>query len=165
MSDVLGASRMPRQLDRRHFLLGAVAAAGGVVAAGQGLGVLPGLPWFGDAQPFTRTAVAERLGETFRVVDGVHDGVRLTLDSIAELPSTPLAVADDQFAARFLAPAGADLASDTYVFATSSFGRIPLFVSPLVDPDGRIVGYEALVNRYVPPALEALLAEARGDRS
>lgn len=164
MSDVLGASPMPQPLDRRRFLFGALAAAGGAVVAGQGLGVLPRLPWFGDAQPFTRTTVTERLGETFRIIEGVHDGVRMTLTSIAELPSTPLVQPDHQFAARFVAARGVDLAPDTYLFATGSFGRLPLYVSPLVEADGRLVGYEALVNRYVPPALRASLAESRGDR-
>lgn len=142
-------------LGRRRFVGGlATAAAGALVLGGPGRPLLNGLPWFAPARPFTRTEVAARIGETFRITTGVHEGIRLTLAGIAELPSTRIVVPDDQFAARFVAPAGADLFPDTYEFATDAFGDLPLYVSPLVDVDGVVTGYEALVNRYVPPGVE-----------
>lgn len=140
-------------VDRRRFIGGAVAAAlGAGVLAGPGRGVLDLLPFVGDGPaPFTRTEVLARIGETFRISDGAHAGVRLVVDGVAELPNMrAIDVPDDQFAARFVLDAGTALAAETYTFVTDSFGDLPLFVSPLVDADGTVQGYEALVNRHVP---------------
>jgi hypothetical protein len=151
------------RIGRRHFIGSLVAAAGAATLLGPGRGLLDVLPFMGDAAPFTRAEVSTRIGERFRIAEGVHRGVTLLIDSIVELPGVRVPVVpDDQFAARFTAP-GAELASDMYWFASKSFGKLPLYISPLVDADGVTTGYEALVNRYVPPAMAAYLAsqEAR----
>jgi hypothetical protein len=158
------ASAHTPTVDRRRFLGGIAAvigigAAGATVVgtiAGPGRGLFRALPFVDDAAPFTRTEVLARLGETFRVTDGVHAGTLLVLTAVAELPNIGEAVVpDDQFAARFAGGTDVELDADTYVFATSSFGDLPLFISALVDDDGTAVGYEALVNRYVPPGAAA----------
>ncbi len=136
---------------RRQLLGGLAALASGAALLGPARGLLDALPFFGDSTPFTRSEILSRIGETFRIVGGAHDGVRLLISSIAELPNTRIVVqAEDQFAARFAAVSGVELASDMYWFATKSFGKMPLFISPLVSDSGLTVGYEALVNRYVP---------------
>jgi hypothetical protein len=136
---------------RRQFVGALAAVAGGAVLLGPGRGLLDALPFIGDPAPFTRTEVLARIGEPFRIVGGAHEGVQLMIRSIAELPNMGAAVVpNDQFAARFAAAAGVELASDMYWFATKSFGKLPLYVAPLVDSNEQIVGYEALVNRYVP---------------
>jgi hypothetical protein len=165
-------------IGRRRFL-GAVAAVVGVGVGVAGVGVVktgmvgtvaaPGrglfsaLPFIGDAAPFTRTEVLVRLGETFRIIDGVHAGTRLVLTSVVELPNGGQAIVpDDQFAARFVAGPTVELDAGTYLFATSSFGELPLFISALVNNDGTTVGYEALVNRHVPPGAVWALALSGG---
>ena len=140
---------------RRQFLGGLTLLVGGAALMGPGRGLLNLVPWVNGAQPFTRTAVVGRVGEALRIVGGAHDGVRLMIASIAELPNMTATVPDDQFAARFIAPSGVELASGMYWFTTRSFGKLPLYVSPLVDAAGRTTGYEALVNRYVPAAFAA----------
>lgn len=152
-------------LGRRRFVGGlATAAAGGLVLSGPGRPLLNGLPWFAPARPFTRTEVTARIGETFRIAVGLHEGVRLTLAGIAELPSTRVVVPDDQFAARFTGASGVELFPDTYEFDTDSFGDLPLYVSPLVDVGGVVTGYEALVNRFVPPGVVPPPTTGKGGR-
>ena len=117
----------------------------------------------GAALGFDRAVSAESLA-LFRIAVGLHEGVRLTLAGIAELPSTRVVVPDDQFAARFTGASGVDLFPDTYEFDTDSFGNLPLYVSPLVDVGGVVTGYEALVNRFVPPGVVPPPTTGKGDR-
>jgi hypothetical protein len=139
------------QLGRRHLLAGIAALAGTAVVAGPGRGVFDLLPFIGGHDPFTRTAVLARVGETFRIVDGAYDGVRIAVAAITDLPDTTPTIPDDQFMAQFTSTtSGAELPAGMYWFATGSFGRLPLFVTPMADGDGRVTGYQAVINRYVP---------------
>jgi hypothetical protein len=174
----MSASAHTPVVARRRFLggiaavlgIGAVGAVGVGVAgtvtgtiAGPGRALLSALPFIDDATAFTRTEVLARLGESFRIIEGVHAGTRLVLDAVVELPNIRQAVApDDQFAARFVAGPTVELDAGTYLFATSSFGELPLFISALVNNDGTTVGYEALVNRHVPPGAVWALALSGG---
>lgn len=141
------SAESPR-LGRRELLAGA-AAATAALFVGPARGALDLLPFVGgSSQPFQRTMVGERLGETFRVVGGVADGSTLRLDAVLDLGQGATGMLEDQFVARFTGPVG--LAQDTYEFATASFGRLPLFISPLDGPAGTPGVYEAIVNRWVP---------------
>jgi hypothetical protein len=137
-------------IGRRQFFSAMVVIAGAAALAGPAGGLLDSLPGIGSELPFTRTHVVAKVGEQFRIADGPFEGVKLIIGSVGELPGRVAAVVvDDQFAARFSVP-DVELAADMYWFATESFGKLPLYISPLVDADGRTVGYEALVNRHVP---------------
>lgn len=138
----------PPMIGRRELIAGAGLAALGALFAGPARGSLDVLPFLGDsALPFDRTSIVGQTGDRFRVASGTDRGAVLVLDRVVELPAT---VADigQQFAVRFTGPAG--LAQDTFEFATDSFGRLPLFISPITEPGVLPAMYEAIVNRHTP---------------
>lgn len=137
-------------LGRRELLAGAGVAAVAALFAGPARGSLDLLPFIGgDALPFDRVPLTAQIGETFRVASGPDRGATLVLTEIVEL-ATAVADPEQQFAARFTGPAG--LPQDMFEFTSRSFGRLPLFLSPVSAPAVAPAVYEAIVNRFVPGA-------------
>ena len=138
----------PPLIGRRELIAGAGLAALGALFAGPARGALDALPFFGDpALPFDRTSLVGKIGDRFRITSGAEQGATLVLDRIVELPST-VADLEQQFAVRFTGPVG--LTQDTFEFATDTFGRVPLFISPISEPGAVPALYEAIVNRHTP---------------
>ena len=144
MTQTLTSSR----LGRREVIVGAGVAALAATFAGPGRGLLDNLPFVGgSAEPFNRSPLSERIGERFRVVAGAAEGAIVEIREIVELPVSRIADAENQFAVRFAGIRGSELVQGTYEFATDSFGRLPLFVTPLTVPGAAEPLYEAIVNR------------------
>lgn len=140
------------QLGRRELIAGAGAAALAALFVGPARGALDILPLIGDsAEAFSRSPIAAKLGETFKVATGAAKGTVLELTEVLELPRfAEIGDIENQFIVRFVARSGTVLAQDTYEFTTKSFGDLPLFVTPVSDPGAATAVYEAIVNRFVP---------------
>lgn len=139
----------PLALGRRELLVGAGVAVVAAAFAGPARGALDLLPFIGErAEPFARAAIVDRIGEQFRVASGDATGAIIKITDVFELTSTRIADLENQFIVRFVGTPG--LLQDTYEFATASFGRLPLFITPLGEPTGTTAVYEAIVNRWVP---------------
>jgi hypothetical protein len=133
----------PRVMGRREFIAGAgVAAVGLVVLGARGL--------IGSAEPFARTPILEHIGETFRVASGPAAGAVLRIAEIRALPYGSVGDIENQFLVRLAGVSGPELPQDTYEFATQSFGKLPLFITPMSDPGASAAFYDAIVNRFVP---------------
>ncbi len=132
----------PRLMGRREFIAGAGVAALGLAVLGRGA--------FTAAEPFTRTAILDRIGETFRVAAGPAEGAVVRISEILELPFGAVADVENQFLLRLAGVAGPELAQDTYEFATESFGRVALFITPMSEPGAAVASYDAIINRFVP---------------
>lgn len=127
---------------------GAVLAVGAVAGPGRGLHEL--LPWAdGGRGTLERSSMQEHLGARFRVERRGQASATLVLVAIEELPYGAVTDRERQFAARFAARAGTDLAQDTYQLASRRFGDVDLFLSPIHEPDDPLDHYEALFNRPV----------------
>lgn len=132
-------------LGRRHLIIGAGAVLLGAAISPPGRDLLGRLPFVGGpGAPFERTVLAEHIGEVFRAVD---TGTTMVLERVEALPVT----VDEQlqFSVVFAARSGVELTADTHRFVSSTFGELPLFVSPRRDA-GRTIGYRAIVDRFVP---------------
>ena len=132
----------PRLMGRREFIAGAGAAALGLAVLGRTV--------FSSAEPFTRTSILDHVGELFRVAGGPAEGAVVRIAEILELPFGTVGDIENQFLVRLVGVAGPELAQDTYDFATESFGKLPLFITPMSDPGAGVALYDAIVNRFVP---------------
>lgn len=135
-------------LSRRRVLIGAGTLTAAGALAGPGRGLLDLLRWWdGERATLERSSMNAELGHrlTVRLDDGT--AAELRLDSIEELPFTAVSNVEGQFAARFSARGGLDLAQATYALASSRFGEIDLFLSPIHDHGDATDRYEALFNR------------------
>ena len=132
----------PRLMGRREFIAGAGAAALGLAVLGRTV--------FSSAEPFTRTPILDHIGETFRVASGPAEGAVVKVAEILELPFGSVGDLENQFLVRLAGVSGPELAQNTYEFATQSFGRLPLFITPMSEPGAGVALYDAIINRFIP---------------
>lgn len=133
-------------IGRRQLIVGVGAVLLGTAVSPPGRDLLARLPFIGSTRaPFDRGSLTAHLGEVFRAVD---TGTTIVLEQVEVLPHT--VSRELQFAAVFAARRGVELTADTHRFTSDTFGELPLFVSPIVDGTGRVTGYRAIVDRFVP---------------